>query len=212
MISTIFGLVVNFISNIKWTPLKVSIGINIIMVGMLIFLLDKPIQQDPVYVVEEKVLVIPQKDGAFELLTPPTPVIHKSPTINKKLLADYRSLRDSIAKEKVYEEAITENEYRETYEDSLVKIDVYTKVRGKLLKQAPSYVVKPFAVKYADTTIIKLHEPTINFYGGVEAGIPLSEGDAMAKGTFYFQNKKQNIISLGVDTKGYVWGGYIIKL
>lgn len=212
MISTIFGLVVNFISNIKWTPLKISIGINIIMACILIFLLDKPIQQDPVYVVEEKMLVIPQKDGAFELLTPSTPVIHKSPTINKKLLADYRSLRDSIAKEKAYEEAITENEYRETYEDSIVKIDVYTKVRGKLLKQAPSYIVKPTTVKHIDTTSVNLYEPTINFYGGVEAGFPIGVGETTAKGTLYFQNKKQNIISLGIDTKGHIWGGYIIKL
>lgn len=212
MISTAFGLVVSFISNIKWTPLKISISINIIMAVVLMFLLNKPVQQEPVYVVKERVLVIPQKEGAFELLAPTSPVIPKSPTINKELLTAYRALKDSVEKEEVYIDAITEREYKETYEDSVVKIDVYTKVRGKLLKQAPSYVVKPFTAKYIDTTTIKLYEPTINFYGGVEAGFPMQEGDAKAKGTFYFQNKKQNIISLGVDTKGYIWGGYIIKL
>lgn len=212
MITAAFNLVMGFFNNIKWTPLKVSIGVNIIMGVIILFLTAQPIKQDPVYIIEDRVVLVPEKHGSFDIITPPVPIINNSPTINKNLLEDYRALKDSLTKEEVYIEAITENEYSETYEDSLVKIDVYTKVRGKLLKQSPSYTVKPFAIKYRDTTIIEKYEPTINIYGGVEAGIPMTEGETIGKGTFYFQNKKQNIISLGVDTKGYVWGGYIIKL
>ena len=207
----------SIISNIKWTPLKISIGVNLVLVILIIFLFSgKPEVIEPKIIIKDRIVEVPAKEGVLDTIYLPEPFIVDIPNpVNQELLDKYTTLKDSVAKVKMFKEAITENEYNETYEDENVKIDVYTKVRGKLLKQAPNYFIKPSKITIQDTTaIITPYTPKPHLYGGIEIGvnIPKNNYKPIIKGNLIFQNKKGNSINVGYDTNKNVWVGKTWKL
>lgn len=205
----IANIVLNFLSNIKWTPLKISVLVNIVLISILVFLFSgKEEVIDPVVETKTVYIEVPAKEGKLDTVYLPQPYPVTNP-VNQDLLDKYESLRDSVARKELFKEAITENEYKETYEDSIVKIDVYTKVRGTLLKQASNYFVKPSRLAYKDTvTIIKPYTPKVHLYGGLEVGIPTENIiNPSIKGTLMFQDKKGNMLTAGYDTNKTIWLG-----
>lgn len=203
----------SFIKNIKWTPLKISIALNIVAAGVILFLWQTPEVQKPEILVVEKTITIPGKKGKLDTIHYPAPYAVENP-VNITLLQKYESLKDSIAKKQLFKEAITENEYNEMYEDSTVKISVYTKVRGKLLKQAPTYLIKPSKITYKDTTSISIAPlPKIKVYGGIEVGQAVNAlvFKPQIKANLLLQNKKENIWSASYDSNNTAWIGYLVK-
>jgi len=209
----IFNTIVEIIRSIKWTKLKVSILINIVLLGTVFFLFKNPKIKisDPIIV--ERIITIPGIEGKFDTIKLPQPIKYiNNPDIDK-IVEDYNKLKDSIAKVEFFKDIITINEYNEVYEDSLVKIGVYTKVQGKLLKQAPNYFIKPYTHKYKDTIIVAPYIPRNKLYGQVEVGLPITQQiiTPVIKAGILLQNKRDNIWSLSYDTNKTFWVGSTIK-
>lgn len=209
MINIAIQAVLGFFRNIIWTKFKISLLLNIVLVGAIFFLLRKP-DQDPIIKIVTKTITIPGKDGKLDTIYMPQPHYVTNP-VNSKLVEEYDALKDSLGKKQAYIDAITQREYNEVYEDSLVKIDVYTKVQGKMLKQAPKYYVKPITVTYTDT--IKIPAPKLRnkLLGGVEYGTDIKFSNPVFKGNILLQNKKDNILSVSYDTDKRIWIGYTIS-
>ena len=214
--------VLTFITGIKWTPLKISVIGNVLLVLLILFLYKGNEIPEPQIIIKEKIITIPGKAGKLDTIYEPK-YISKTNPVNTDLLKKYNTLKlkDSIVKDSMFIEAITERDYNESYEDSLVKIDIYTKVQGKLLKQAPKYEIKPYSIQIKDTTTINYNKPPTNkILVGLETGLPLTlftkkdviDIKPVIKGSIYFQNKKTNVITAGFDTNKTIWAGYLIKL
>jgi hypothetical protein len=210
--------ILSYIKGIKWTPLKISIILNVALVVVVVFLF-KPQKKVPFEViVKEKQIMIPAKVGVLDTIynpqqIPPSTIRLVKNPINQKLLRQYNSLLDSISRLQFVKQVITEREYNEVYEDNFVKIDIYTNVIGTMLKQAPKYTIKPSKVVVQDTVTIHYNKPpSSKILGGLELGIPIQGDQMRVKGSMYLQNKKDNILSVGFDSGKTVWLGYIIKL
>jgi len=95
--------------------------------------------------------------------------------------------RDSL-----YFDAITEREYNTPFEDSLVKIDVYSKVQGNMLAQSPKYTLKP--------RLVKVPPPPFRVLVGIDVSNNF-KSDAFAVGANVgFQNRKGYALRFGYDT------------
>ena len=190
----ILGKVGGYLSTIKWTKLKISILLHIVLSLLIVFLLIAGKEIKAKVIIKDKIVEIPGKQGEIEYKDNFIPYPVENP-VNSDLLEKYNNLKNEFEKEKLYKEAITVNEYNEIYEDSTVKIDIYSKVQGKLLKQAPKYFIKPYPLIIRDTITQTIIYPSTNkLLGGIEVGIPFEgEYDPIIKGSLYHQNKKDNL-------------------
>jgi len=212
----LLNTVLTFVKNIKWTPIRISIAANILLVGAIIFLYVGTPTPKPEIIIKDRIIEVPGKDGKLDTVWLPKPYAVMNP-LNKKLITK----KDTIEVLNAFTELNKEREYNEVYEDSSVKIDIYTKVQGKLLKQAPKYTVKPYTIHIKDTIEINYNKPPTNkLLVGLETGLPLTlftkkdviDIKPVVKGSVYFQNKKSNVITVGFDTNKTIWAGYLIKL
>jgi len=170
---------------------------------------------------ETKVITvtIPEKSGSFDFRENPVPVTkdepgkHPNPEIIRAQVIDssyyfaYIALQDSIERQKMFEDAITIRQYFERFEDENQKIDVYTDVRGWMLGQKVDYTI--FEVK----TDVEVKIPRSNalfLYGGTRYS--LIDKTPAFEAKIIFKNKRDNLLSIGVDTDGNVSGGYGFKL
>jgi len=213
----------NYINYIKSLPGgtwfskdKTIYYVSLILLVVVIFLSrgcnDKPI---PDKIITKTVYVkVPGKAGHIDNKKTPKPIPQKELVIDKEYMARYNKLKDSVAKAKLYTEAITINDYKQNFEDSIQKVTVNSKVRGTLLNQDIDYFVKPTTIKTTKTTIIKTNPPKIHILAGISVGVPvdLLNTRTIVEGDLYLQNKKQNILQLGIDSEKRIKIGYIIKL
>lgn len=207
--------VLSFFKNIKWTPLRISIGINIILMIIIYFLFAGNNSSEEVVIREIKVEV-PAQIGKMGPFLNPVPVSSEE-KVDEDLLTRYNNLKSQYEKEKFCRDlmVIEESEYKETFRDSTQKIEVYTRIqKGKILEQAVEYEIDPYFLTIKDTIKSDIFKRN-KILGGIELGLPLShkvgQRPIVAKSTIYLQNKKDNIISLGIDTEKTVWAGYIIR-
>lgn len=129
-------------------------------------------------------------------------------TVDTTLLNKFRKENDSLRKELLYKDAITERWYQETFEDSLVKIDVSVRARGYLLGLSiPSYTIKP-----KKTSFTYLPPRELDLYAGVEVGVPTIPSTSFNLKASLMLEKDNRIYTLGVDTDRRVWGGLYFKL
>lgn len=205
------NFILSLLQNIKWTPLKISIVLNVVLLIFIIFLFKTPKPSKPEVIIETHTITIPGKDGRIDTIYQPKPYNVVNP-INSELLKQYNTLKDSVKKLEMYKDAVAERDYNEPYEDNIQKITVYTKTQGKLLQQSLKYEIKPYNIAIKDTTIINYNKPSTNkILIGIEGGLH-KVNNPILKGSIYLQNKKDNIISLGYDNNKTVWVGYVIKL
>jgi hypothetical protein len=151
---------------------------------------------------------VPAIEGKFEPIKAPEPIIVEVPTIDKQ---KEFILMDSIGKLNAYIEAITVREYLNTFEDDTIKIDTWSKVRGELLAQSNDYFIKPRTIQL--DTVIEIQKPAFNalfLYGGTKYHFGTQSVAFEAK--LIFKNKRNNLLSIGVDSEGTVSGGYGFKL
>jgi hypothetical protein len=143
----------------------------------------------PVPVIEEK----------FDTIYLPSKIKNNKPIIDSTYYKKYINLKTSIEKDSAYKEAITINEYRPTFEDKNIKIDVYSKVRGELLENQISYKTKPRNIIV--DTIIKIPVPKKSeLYVGGEVVLPTNPIIAKTPSIIIggaFVNKNHNKIYTG---------------
>jgi hypothetical protein len=171
---------------------------------------------------ETKVITvtIPEKSGSFDFRDNPVPVTkeqpgkHPKPEIIREQVIDssyyfaYIALQDSISRQKMFEDAITIRQYFETFEDETQKIDVYTDVRGSMLSQKVDYTV--FETQMAVEVQIPQFNALFLYGGGKYSFIDKSMG---FEAKLILKNKKNNLLSIGVDSHGHVTlgGGFKIN-
>jgi hypothetical protein len=161
---------------------------------------------------------IPCKDGKIirDTILVPKYVEVTNP-VNDTLLKKYQEAKDSIAQLELYRDAITTRIYNEKFEDDVLSINVETKVQGKMLDQdITNYYVKPSRI-IVDTTLTVKVPQKINILGGAELGMPLPSmelhtGNPIVKFHLGVQNKKGNILTIGIDTQRNGYVGYTMKL
>ncbi len=146
--------------------------------------------------------------GKTDTIYVPKPVMVEVPTPDRE--REF-TLMDSIEKILAYKDAVTIREYENTFEDDTIKIDTWSRVRGELLAQSNDYFIKPRTIQL--DTVIQIQKPAFNelyLLGGVKYHLNTQSVGFEAK--LIFKNKKNNLLSLGVDTNGVISGGYGIKL
>lgn len=142
------------------------------------------------------------------LPAPKTPL--PRPEIDSTYYWKYLSLKDSVARDSAYRDAITIREYETEFEDSIQTISVKSKTRGTLLEQSVSYLTKPRTIEKT-VEIPKKGGLSV----GVDLGFPLNSNNPappVVKGSLIFRNKKKNTLSLGIDTEMRVWIGKTYKI
>lgn len=149
-----------------------------------------------------------------ELIVKNTELSEKNQNLIKEngdLIEDFKIATDSI-KDKMYKEAIAIREYNKTFEDSIQTVSIYSKTRGTLLEQSIEYEVKPYTIPL-DTTVTTEVKGKFKVFGLLEGGTNLLNGtnDFVGKGTVILKNSKDNGISIGIDTRKYVYLGYLFK-
>lgn len=197
-----------------------TIFIGILLLAMMFFVWDRCTRKDEVIEIPIEIEVpVPVVERYTDTIEKPVPVYINNP-INKELLSENQDLldkfnkADSLLKIKQYEDAISIREYKETFEDTFQTIDVYTKTRGEMLQQYVHYKTKPRTIKI-DTTIITTVKGKFKVFGLIEGGTnvisvnPINK--VIGKGTIIFKNSKDNGISVGIDTQGNGYLGYMFK-
>ena len=151
---------------------------------------------------------IPGIAGKTDTIYIPKPVRVEVPTIDKQ---KEFILMDSIGKLNAYIDATTVREYSNTFEDDTIKIDTWSRVRGELLAQSNDYFIKPRTIQL--DTVIEIQKPAFNalfLYGGTKYHFGTQSVAFEAK--LMFNNKRDNLLSIGIDSDGYISAGYGFKL
>jgi len=196
---------------------EIIIAIAVLFIAYLIY--DKFTAEPEIVEVPVTIEVpVPGKAGEIirDTVLVPTAVYVPNP-VNDTLLKKYQEAKDSITQLELYKDAITTRVYNEKFEDDVLTINVETKVQGRMLDQDISnYYVKPSTV-VLDTTLSLEVPKKINILAGAELGLPLTPtginpDGVNAKFNFGLQNKKGNILSVGIDTQGNGYIGYTMKL
>jgi len=179
-----------------------------ILIGVLavLFIRECNEKKVPEYIVKEIKVEIPvikkEFDTIYEPKAIPGPIVIDSTYYDK-----YKQLKDSVAKDSMFKEAIAINEYNQVFEDDVQIIDVYSKTRGELLEQNAKYETKPRTIKIKDSTEVK-HKFSVN--AGFDIGlptVPTLSSTPVLRGNLMFNNKKGGTFSVGYDTEGRVWVG-----
>ena len=185
--------------------MKNQIGNYLIVfsIGVIsMFLLMKSCEQEP-DIVEVPVHIevpVPSIEKEFDTIKLP-PQIIKEKEIDSVYYKEYLKLKDSIARDSAYRDAITIREYKPYVEDDTIRIDIYAKVRGSLLESQISYKTKPYTIPV--DTIISVPIPKYSeFYGGIETFIPYGDSElkaAIIPSIDYINKKHTLLYNLGVD-------------
>lgn len=195
--------------------------ISIVLIIILIFFIWDKLNTDD-SVIEVPVIIevpVPIVENYTDTIYKPKPIYINNP-LDKELIAENKDLidkfkkADSLLKLKQYQDAIAINEYKEEYIDTFQTITIYTKTRGELLEQYAHYKTKPYNIKL-DTTVKVKVKNKFKVFGLIEGGSNIidenSFSQVVGKGTVIFKNSKDNGISLGIDTQGYGYLGYMFK-
>tara|TARA_R110000851_G_scaffold314588_1_gene476690 strand:+ start:2410 stop:3066 length:657 start_codon:yes stop_codon:yes gene_type:complete len=195
------------------------LGVGLLIGALVMFMFQKPtIIEVPVPIKIE--VAVPVVQNEFTPIVTPEPSIKyiKGDIITKIDSAYYNkyiTLKDSISKDSAYKSAITIREYNTKFEDDILTLNIYSKIRGDLLEIKPDYKTKPRSIRL-DTTIYVPVPKYNEFYGGFEIGAPTNTDSPIsvlptlsAKG--YLKTKKDKLWSAGFDTRGYVSVGFAWK-
>lgn len=197
---------------------NISYLANFVLLFLLIFTVKycRPEMPEPEVIVEYVEVEVPGKvDSIPSNPDPPQPLVitNTEKVIDSTWYNKYQDLKSEREKDSLLKEAITINEYVETYEDENIKIDVYTKNRGIMLDQnIPRYEIFPSTATVPQTTIIQPAPIKSHLYGGIQVGLPTDGSvDINVMGNLYFQNKKGNMFTLGADIQKNVYVGKVWK-
>jgi hypothetical protein len=185
---------------------------TIISIVIILFLVNCQRERDVIKVPVRIEVPIPAIKGKTDTIYKPVPYRIEVPTpVNDSLLIQYTATKDSLERLRMFVWAITVREYQTEFEDENIKIDTYSRVRGELLAQSNDYFIKPRTIT-VDTTL-EVSVPRFNalyLYGG--AKYSLIDKSAGFEAKLVLINKKNNLLSVGLDTQGFFSAGLGFKL
>lgn len=188
-----------------WKEFLIIIGFGF----MLLYFFNPKIEEIEVPIKIE--VPVPVIENQFDTIKDPYPVYIKETKIDSLYYNKYTSLKSKQEKDSLFKESIKLNEYNVKFENDTVIINVFSKVRGKLLEQTSKIKTKPYTIPL--DTVLKIKVPTKAklFYGG-GVRIPLNNPFNILPnpyGGIYLKTKSDNIISLELDSQnisvGYAW-------
>lgn len=159
--------------------------------------------------------IVKQTDTVY-LPKPVYEFIEGESIIDSTYYDKYTQLKDSLAKEELFKEAIAIKTYKEVIEDDTLKIDLYAKTRGTLLEYQVDYKIKPFTFTVDTTLSIPVPKKTKFFFGG-EVGLPANNvidmKPTIKPGVLMVNKKDSRVYKLGYDfvNKSFE-GGIFIRL
>lgn len=123
---------------------------------------------------------------------------------NDSLSKAFSAIENDSAKTAQYNEAIAISEYKHTFEDTAVKINIGGFVRGEIQSIQCDWKVKERKVP--------VQIKTWRILGGVELGSTQALDRFGAKANFRYQSAKDNLYSIGYDNTKMIWVGYDMPL
>lgn len=184
----------------------------ILAIGAIFFIRQCGEEPEIEYIPVEVRVEVPSVEKVFDTIYEPEPYPVKVKEIDSTYYEKYKQLKDSVAKDSMFKEAIKINEYNQKFEDTLQTINVYSKTRGNLLEQSVKYTTKPYYITVQDSVAIQKKS---SLSVGSEVGIPTVPAlgaNPVLKGNLVFTNKKGNTFSASYDTEGRVWLGKSWKI
>lgn len=155
---------------------------------------------------------VPSVEKVHDTVYLPKPVVVKVKEVDSAYYDLYKGLKDSIAKDSLFKEAITINEYSQSFEDTLQTINVYSKTRGTLLSQTVDYKTKEYTIEVEDSVAVK-GRVAVSLLA--EVGLPLDDlfnNSPVVKGGISVHGKNGNSLSVSLDTEGRIWLGKTWKI
>jgi hypothetical protein len=184
---------------------------TIISIIIILFLVNCQGEKEIIKVPVRIEVPIPAIEGKTDTIYVPKPILVEVPKETDTHLEAYLATKDSLERLRLYLDAITVREYRNEFEDDTIKIDTWSRVRGELLAQSNEYFIKPRTIAF--DTVIDVAVPRFNelflYGGGKYSFIDKSMGFELK---LILKNKKNNLLSIGIDSDGMVSGGYGFKL
>lgn len=177
-----------------------------ILVLILGFLYAKECSRktDPQVITVTRTIPIPPISGWFEPKTDLKPILVRE--VDSTYKEHYLTAKDSLEQLQMYLDAITIREYKEQFKDSAQEVNVFTKVRGEMLQQTLDYKIFERTIEHKETFEVKEKR---NFYFLPQIG---SNSERIkGSGSILFQDRKKRLYSIGIDTDGFIMGGYGIK-
>lgn len=178
---------------------KVLGGVLVGALVMFFFMKEEPVEVD---VPVEFDFKTPEIVKGTDTVYYPSPVYVKGDKeVDSIYFEEYTKLKDSLAKEELFKEAITINEYKEVVEDDTLKIDLYAKTRGTLLEYQIDYKVKPQTYHIDTTLTVKIPQKP-KFYIGGEVVMPsdlVNYKVAIEPGVFFVNKKQTKAYKLSYD-------------
>ncbi len=174
------------------------------IIGAVIVFYFKDSQKEILEVPVEVQVEVPVIERVFDTVIKPVPVPYKVTKVDTSLIGDYKKANDSL-REQLYKSAITVQEYKETFEDSVQTITV--SAQAALLKSlAITYKTKPR--KIAVDTSLQVEIPSIRFTLSpyMEIGVPtVIEQPLVLKAGLDIKTKKSIYYGFSYDTNKTVW-------
>ncbi|HSE99896.1 MAG TPA: hypothetical protein VLA48_03285 [Nitrososphaeraceae archaeon] len=150
-------------------------------------------------------VIIPEKVGRFEkadtiivtktkdsVIWKQTAIKTENP-INKKMAAeliDALKYKDSVKVLKMYLEAIQERDGTYVYDNTDLKLEIFTKTRGEILSIKPSYKIK----EREEKVLVKNKETVFALYGGLGLETTTDLNTLTPQVNLGFQNNSGNIL------------------
>jgi len=189
---------------------NISIIILLILILYLGFKLFK--KEDPKIIKVPVIMEIPVS-GISDSLPPVILPIPKKEKSKPKIIREFIK-SDSIVKDSLYQNSVTERIYEEIFKDTVQDITVTSTVQGKLLKQELKYNIYPRMVKIDTFVDYKLNNK-IKVYGFGKLGSNVSRMDPVYEAGLLIipknDKKAYSISTLRVEANNYIMGGYYVK-
>lgn len=179
------------------------------LVGWMIYSNNKPTPEPKPYII-----TIPGAEGSTgtQILreTQPIPVYIPGKgeiTVDDTWRKLYLEAKDSLEKQRVFDQAIAINKYDTTFIDNdTLKVSGQLETRGELTKYKFDWELKERKFEYTPEVIIQ--RPKFSVSVEATAGIPtVPTTGFLMKGQLGFENRRGNALTVGYDTEQRVWLG-----
>lgn len=191
-------------SNGKFLPTNriLVYGISILLLLVSLTLFNK-CQEEPEIIIREVVVEVPVVEHRFDTIKQPVPYfIEKVDTV-------YQTGGESVLNPLP---GCLKRMYKETFEDSIQTINVYTETKGHIISQTVDYKTKPRYITVTDT--IKVPRKPY-FTVGVEVTypvVPQINGRPAVKTGLGYTTKNRTTYTVSLDTDKRLWVGVRFKL
>lgn len=181
--------------------------IIVFLIGMALMFTLKQCNTKEIKVPFRVEVEVPVVEVQHDTIYKPNPIPYPVKEVDTTLLEEYKKANDSL-KQKLFESAVTVNEYKEVFEDSIQTITVDANVTGKLNSIAVGYKTKPRTIVVDTSLTVEVPENSRSLSPYIETGIPTQielNPNIVFKGGIDYTTKKNWTYGLSYDTEKRVW-------